>query len=125
MDNHHAAEHRNRNCLYGHFVDPQLLFKKGFYAHHGGKMTLFIIFIAWSGLCVWAGYKTGEDIKLAQTRMNINSLSFRQAAKWIFIHEQRRHQQDIDGIEKDLKALEDVELPEDVKTLAGKIRFEV
>lgn len=55
----------------------------------------------------------------------INSLSFKQAVKFIFIHEQMRHQQDIDCIANDLSALQDVELPSDVEELAGKIRFEV
>jgi len=57
--------------------------------------------------------------------IKINSLSFRQAVKWIFIHEKRRHQQDIDGINKDLEALADVELPKDVEELAGNVRFEI
>lgn len=55
----------------------------------------------------------------------INSLSFRQAVKFIFIHEQRRHQSDIDGIQKDLSHLKDVELPAEAMELAGKIHFEV
>lgn len=84
-----------------------------------------IFFLLWSIFCVWAGYRTCRDIKLSNARIAINSLSFKQAAKWIFIHEQRRHQADIEGIKKDLSALEDVELPEEVLELAGKIRFEV
>lgn len=58
-------------------------------------------------------------------QISINSLSFKQAVKFIFIHEQRRHQQDIDCINKDLLALKDVQLPSDVEELAGQIRFEV
>lgn len=55
----------------------------------------------------------------------INSLSFKQAMKFIWLHEKERHQQDIDGINKDLQALADIELPDEIKDLAGKIRFEV
>ena len=84
-----------------------------------------IFFLLWSIFCVWAGYRTCRDIKLSNARIAINGLSFKQAAKWIFIHEQRRHQADIDGIDKDLSALKDIELPEEVLELAGKIRFEV
>lgn len=93
-----------------------------------GKMSVKwsdIFFLLWSIFCVWAGYKTCRDIKLSNARIAINGLSFKQAAKWIFIHEQRRHQADIDGIDKDLSALKDIELPEEVLELAGKIRFEV
>ncbi len=57
--------------------------------------------------------------------IKLNSLSTRQAAKWLLIHEKRRHQQDIAAINRDLKKLEDVELPEDLKSLAGSVRFEI
>lgn len=60
-----------------------------------------------------------------EATIKINSLSFKQAVKFIFIHEQRRHQSDIDGIARDLLALQDVELPPDVEELAGHIHFEV
>ena len=59
------------------------------------------------------------------TTFKINSLSFKQAVKFIFIHEKRRHEQDIESIDRDLLALQDVELPSDVEELAGKIRFEI
>lgn len=39
--------------------------------------------------------------------IKLNSLSTRQAAKWLLIHEKRRHQQDIAAINRDLKKLED------------------
>jgi hypothetical protein len=53
------------------------------------------------------------------------SLSLRQAAKWLLIHEKRRHQQDIAAINHDLRKLDDVELPPSIKSLAGHTRFEV
>jgi hypothetical protein len=84
-------------------------------------IILYVILVFWSCLVLFVGYKIG----IGHKTILINSLSFRQAAKWIFIHEKRRHQDDIDGIEKDLYALQDVDLPKDVKDMAGKIRFEV
>lgn len=85
----------------------------------------FICFIVWSAFCVWCGYEIGLDSRKVNIKININSLSFKQAVKFIFIHEKRRHQQDIDGINKDLNELKDIELPAEVEELAGKIRFEV
>ena len=58
-------------------------------------------------------------------KIKFDGLSVRQAAKWLLIHEKRRHQQDIAQINHDLKKLADVELPEDLKSLAGTTRFEV
>lgn len=55
----------------------------------------------------------------------INSLSFKQAVKFIWIHEQRRHTEDIDSIARDLSKLNDVEIPPEADELAGRIRFEV
>lgn len=63
--------------------------------------------------------------ELESRRVLINSLNFKQAMKWIFIHEQRRHEDDVRGIQKDLLALQDVELPPEVEELAGQIHFEV
>jgi hypothetical protein len=53
------------------------------------------------------------------------SLTLRQAAKWLLIHEKRRHQQDIAAINQDLKTLVDVELPDDLLSIAGRTRFEL
>lgn len=57
--------------------------------------------------------------------VKFNALSVRQAAKWLLTHEKRRHQQDIDAINNDLKKLEDVDLPSELHDLAGTVRFEV
>lgn len=58
-------------------------------------------------------------------KIKFESLTLRQSAKWLLIHEKRRHQQDINAINQDLKKLADVELPEELKSLAGTARFEV
>lgn len=47
----------------------------------------------------------------------INSLSFKQAAKWILIHERRRHLLDIAGCDIDLENLKDVEIPKETMEL--------
>jgi hypothetical protein len=58
-------------------------------------------------------------------KIKFESLTLRQSAKWLLIHEKRRHQQDISAINHDLKKLEDVELPAELKSLAGTARFDV
>lgn len=58
-------------------------------------------------------------------KIKFESLALRQACKWLLIHEKRRHQQDIAAINRDLKKLEDVELPEELKSLAGTAWFDV
>lgn len=47
----------------------------------------------------------------------INSLSFKQAAKWILIHERRRHLLDIAGCDIDLANLKEVEIPAEAMEL--------
>lgn len=61
----------------------------------------------------------------ALTHIKFNSLSTRQAAKWLLLHERERHVQDITAIDNDLAKLDDVEIPEELKRLAGHIHFEV
>jgi len=58
-------------------------------------------------------------------KIAFESLNLRQAAKWFLTREKRRHQQDISAINRDLKKLADVDLPEELKSLAGTTRFEV
>ncbi|MEN6423661.1 MAG: hypothetical protein ABFD76_17110 [Smithella sp.] len=58
-------------------------------------------------------------------QIKFNSLTTRQAAKWLLIHERERHIQDILAIDEDIHKLKDVEIPYDLKELAGRIRFEV
>jgi len=89
-------------------------------------MTMIIIsFLAWSVVCVFIGYKTGANIKIKQLQIDFRSLNFRQAAKWLLIHERERHIQDVLAIDADVLKLRDVEIPDDLKALAGNIRFEV
>ena len=84
-------------------------------------MTIFILFFLWSVVMVFCGYHLG----LSEKTILINSLSFRQAVRWIFIHEKRRHQSDIDAINHDLASLRDVKLPQEADDLAGKIHFKL
>jgi hypothetical protein len=56
--------------------------------------------------------------------IELTSLSELQAAKWFFLHERRRHIEDVLDIDKDLAKLKDVELPQDVINALGE-RFEV
>lgn len=86
---------------------------------------LFILFAIWSALMLWIGYKRGVDVGREDTSVAINSLSFRQAVKWIWLHEQKRHWKDIESIGADLDNLNDVTLPKEAVDLAGKVRFEV
>jgi len=58
-------------------------------------------------------------------QIQFNSLSVRQAAKWLLLHERERHVQDIMAINEDLKKLNDVELPAELVKMAGNVRFEV
>ena len=62
---------------------------------------------------------------MSDLKVLFNNLTLRQAAKWFFIHEKRRHQQDIVAINRDLKKLTDVKLPPELVSLAGRTRFEV
>ena len=66
--------------------------------------------------------------ELAQNELKkeiiINSLSFKQAAKWILIHERRRHLIDIAGCDIDLENLKDVEIPKEAMELID-YRFEI
>ena len=48
----------------------------------------------------------------------------RMAAKWFFLHERQRHVNDIVEIDKDLKKLEDIELPPEFLAILNE-RFEV
>ena len=57
--------------------------------------------------------------------VDINSLNTKQAAKWFLIHERRRHMEDINSIDETLARLEDVEIPEEIKKLAGHVYFRV
>lgn len=60
-----------------------------------------------------------------KTEVNINSLSTKQAAKWFLIHERRGHMKEINLIDEMLDRLEDVEIPEEIKKLAGHVYFRV
>jgi len=51
-------------------------------------------------------------------------MSTRQAVKWFLLHERERHVDDILAIDRDLKKLKDVELPQDILN-ETKVRFEV
>jgi hypothetical protein len=56
--------------------------------------------------------------------IKFNSMSTRQAVKWFLLHERERHVDDILAIDRDLKKLKDVELPQDILN-ETKVRFEV
>jgi len=61
-----------------------------------------------------------EQIKIA-----FETLTLRQAAKWLLQHEYDRHIDDLISIRKDLDKLEDVEIPKELEELCGKVRFEI
>ncbi len=46
--------------------------------------------------------------------IKFNSISTRQAAKWLLLHERERHVEDILEIDRDLKKLKDVDLPQEL-----------
>lgn len=56
--------------------------------------------------------------------VKINSLNFKQAAKWFLIHEKNRHFDDIIQIDNDLKKLTDVDIPDEALKLIN-CRFEI
>jgi len=57
--------------------------------------------------------------------IKFNSMTTRQAAKWLLLHERERHVQDILAIDDDLKKVRDVEIPPDILAEAGRVRFEL
>jgi hypothetical protein len=79
----------------------------------------YLFLVAWTYLVSYLGREAGRREK----EVIINSLSFRQSIKWVWIHELKRHQDDIDSIKKDLNCVKDVILPNEALGLAGNIHF--
>jgi len=71
------------------------------------------------------GFFIGRQVGRRDTQIQFETLTLRQAAKWLLIHEKHRHQNDIIAMNHDLRNLSDVEVPAGLKELAGRIRFEV
>jgi hypothetical protein len=63
----------------------------------------------------------GSKVMAKRVPKNIylSSLSTLQAAKYFLMHERIRHIEDVEGIDKDLEKLKDIELPEDVLRVLG------
>jgi hypothetical protein len=49
---------------------------------------------------------------MSKYQITADTLEFKQAMKWLLMHEKARHIKDILTINKDLKKLKDVELPD-------------
>ena len=65
----------------------------------------------------WKTRAKEAEKKLQEQKISINSLHFLQAAKWILIHERRRHLVDIAGIDIDLENLKNIEIPAEAMEL--------
>lgn len=81
---------------------------------------IIIVAVMWT-----TGFFIGRQVGRRDTQIEFETITLRQAAKWLLIHEKHRHQNDIIAMNHDLKNLSDVEVPAGLKEMAGKIRFEV